>query len=88
MKLSDPISPPTDSTIPSAGSQVLLHGGTPLYGTNAPPAYDPLQRVTPIAIDRAGNVWVLNNWKNNFINDDNRNPVTMAWPSLWGWHRP
>ena len=74
MKLGDPISPSTGYTLPSAGSPVLLHDGTPLYGTNAPPAYDPLQRITQIAIDRAGNVWVLNNWKNNFLNDFARNP--------------
>lgn len=72
--LGDPISPSTGYTLPTAGSQVLLHNGTPLYGTNAPPAYDPLQRVTQIAIDRAGNLWALNNWKNNFINDDKKNP--------------
>jgi streptogramin lyase len=73
-KLGDPISPATGYTLPSAGSPVLLHNGTPLYGTNAPPAYEPLQRVTQIAIDRAGSLWALNNWKNKFIIDDKSNP--------------
>lgn len=72
--MGDPISPFTGYTVPSAGSQVLLHNGTPLYGTNAPPAYDPLQRLTVTAIDRAGNVWALNNWKNNFVVDFAENP--------------
>ena len=35
-KLGDPISPPTGYTVPSAGQQVLLHNGDPLYGL--PPA--------------------------------------------------
>ncbi|MBN8246506.1 MAG: hypothetical protein J0L84_03580 [Verrucomicrobia bacterium] len=74
LAMGDPISPSTGYTVPSAGSQVLLHNGTPLYGTNAPPAYDPLQRLTVTAIDRAGNLWALNNWKNNFVVDFAENP--------------
>lgn len=72
--LGDPISPDSGYTVLSAGSEVLLHNGTPLYGTNAPPSYDPMQRLTMTAIDRAGNLWALNNWKNNFLNDATRNP--------------
>jgi len=74
LNLGDPISPSSGYTLPTAGSQVLLHNGTPLYGTNAPPAYDPLQRLTVTGIDRAGNLWALNNWKNNFIVDFVENP--------------
>ncbi|MBX3734229.1 MAG: hypothetical protein KF791_16760 [Verrucomicrobiae bacterium] len=74
LRMGDPISPPTGYTVPTAGSQVLLHNGTPLYGTNAPPAYDPLQRLTVAGIDRAGNLWALNNWKNNFAVDFAENP--------------
>lgn len=74
LKMGDPISPPTGYTVPSAGSQVLLHNGTPLYGTNAPPAFEPLQRLTATVIDRAGNLWALNNWKNKFAVDFVENP--------------
>lgn len=65
-KTGDPISPQTGYTLPSAGSQVLLHNGEPLYGTNAPPSYSPLMRQTNCVIDQAGNVWAINNWKPNF----------------------
>jgi hypothetical protein len=60
--------------VPSAGAEVLLHEGTPLYGPDGPLAYDPLQRVTATGIDRAGNLWALNNWKNNFAIDVTANP--------------
>src|SRR5262249_16432085 len=33
----DPISPPTGYTLPSAGSEVLLHNGVPLYAYGHPP---------------------------------------------------
>ncbi len=74
LNLGDPISPATGYTVPSAGSEVLLHNGTPLYGTNGPVSYDPLQRNTASGIDRAGNLWVLNNWKNDFTIDLTENP--------------
>ncbi len=74
LNLGDPISPATGFTLPSAGSEVLLHNGTPLYGTNGPISYDPFQRSTASAIDRAGNIWVLNNWKNDFVIDTTSNP--------------
>src|SRR6266403_4475419 len=62
----DPISPPTGYTVPSAGSEVLLHNGDPLYGPGAPPSFSPLIRQTNCLIDQAGNVWALNNWKPSF----------------------
>jgi hypothetical protein len=62
-KLGDPISPATGYTVPSAGSEVLLHNGDPLYGPGAPPSFAPMMRQTKGGIDQAGNVWSLNNWK-------------------------
>ena len=63
-KLGDPISPATGYTVPSAGSEVLLHNGDPLYGPPpAPPSFAPMMRQTKAGIDQAGNVWSLNNWK-------------------------
>jgi hypothetical protein len=59
----DPISPSTGYTLPSAGQQVLLHNGDPLYGAGAPPSFSPLMRITGVVLDQAGNVWALNNWK-------------------------
>ncbi|HET8742988.1 MAG TPA: hypothetical protein VFM41_10225 [Gaiella sp.] len=73
-KLGDPISPPTGFTVPSAGSQVLLHNGEPLYGDHAPPSYIPMMRQTASVIDRAGNVWTINNYKPNFDVDATVNP--------------
>jgi len=66
----DGISPSTGYTVPSAGSPVLLHNGTPLYG--APPAplsFIPMMRQTALGIDQAGNIWSLNNWKPDFTID-------------------
>jgi hypothetical protein len=65
----DPISPPSGYTLPSAGAQVLLHNGEPLYGPHAPPSYTPLMRLTSVPIDRAGNIWATNNWKPDFDAD-------------------
>jgi hypothetical protein len=63
-KLGDPLSPATGYTVPSAGSEVLLHNGDPLYGPPpAPPSFAPMMRQTKAGIDQAGNVWSLNNWK-------------------------
>jgi hypothetical protein len=74
-KLGDPISPPTGYTVPSAGSQVLLHNGQPLYGRlPAPPSFAPMMRQTNVVIDQAGNVWSLNNWKPDFDIDVCCNP--------------
>jgi hypothetical protein len=51
------------------GDQVLLASGAPLYGPSKPPSFKPLTRATSANIDRAGNIWVANNWKPNTIND-------------------
>lgn len=73
-KTGDPISPSTGFTMPSAGSEVLLANGNPLYGPDAPPSFAPMMRQTASVIDRAGNVWSINNWKPNFNVDATRNP--------------
>jgi hypothetical protein len=65
----DPISPSTGYTVPSAGSEVLLHDGTPLYGYGqppGPPCFIPAMRCTDVNIDQAGNIWSINNWKPDF----------------------
>ena len=65
----EPISPDTGYTVPSAGSEVLLHNGVPLYGYGqppGPPCFIPMMRQTALAIDQAGNIWSINNWKPDF----------------------
>jgi len=65
----DPISPLTGYTVPSAGSEVLLHNGVPLYGYGQPPGpacFIPMMRQTAVGIDQAGNIWSLNNWKPDY----------------------
>jgi hypothetical protein len=57
------ISPSSGYSLPSAGSQVLLNSGTPLYGTGGPPSFLPLMRLTSVNTDMAGNIWAANNWK-------------------------
>lgn len=74
LKTGDPITPTTGYTVPSAGSQVLLNNGDPLYGPNAPAAYTPMQRSTSCKIDAAGNIWSVNNWKDLFFVDVTVNP--------------
>ena len=74
LAMGDPITPETGYTVPSAGSEVLFHNGQPLYGPNAPPTFDPMQRTTKTVIDSAGNLWAVNNWKNNFGIDNTINP--------------
>ena len=69
LQTGDPISPPTGYTLPSAGDQVLLHNGEPLYGPGGPPSFTPLMRITSVVIDRAGNIWATNNWKPDFAID-------------------
>ncbi len=66
-----PISPPSGYTLPSAGAPVLLSDGTPLSetGNGRQPAFTPLMRAVSAVPDRAGNVWVSNNWKPNFTAD-------------------
>ena len=73
-KPGDPISPDTGYPTPSAGSQVLLHNGDPLYGPGAPPSFAPMTRQTSSAIDQAGNVWTINNYKPDFTVDAVANP--------------
>jgi hypothetical protein len=73
-KLGDPISPATGYTVPSAGSEVLLHNGDPLYGPGSPPSFAPMMRQTKAGIDQAGNVWSVNNWKPNLDIDILFNP--------------
>jgi hypothetical protein len=70
----DAFSPTTGYTVPSAGSQVLPHDGTPLYGKNAPPSFAPMMRQTSCRVDAAGNMWTVNNWKPNFDVDLLINP--------------
>jgi streptogramin lyase len=70
----DPISPPTGYTVPTAGSEVLLHNGAPLYGQGEPPSFIPMMRQTSVVIDQAGNIWSLNNWKPDFDIDASLNP--------------
>ncbi len=60
--------------MPSAGSEVLLANGSPLYGPGEPPSFSPMMRQTASVIDRAGNVWTINNWKPNFVVDATSNP--------------
>ncbi len=69
-----PLSPDSGFTLPSAGSEVLLADGTPLYGKKKEPSYAPLMRSTGLSIDQAGNVWTVNNWKPRFITDVLSNP--------------
>ena len=73
-KVGDPISPPTGYTVPSAGSEVLLHNGNPLYGPGAQPSFIPMMRQTSVVIDQAGNIWSINNWKPDFDIDIASNP--------------
>jgi len=68
-----PITPSTGYTLPSGGDQVLLYSGEPLSGYGSIPNYSPLMRQTATAIDIAGNLWVLNNWK-PYIPQDSNNP--------------
>jgi hypothetical protein len=64
------LTPATGYTLPSAGDQVLLHNGDPLYGPYAEvQSYKPLMRMTAVVIDMAGNIWAINNWKPETIND-------------------
>jgi sugar lactone lactonase YvrE len=74
LQTGDGISPSSGYTLPSAGEEVLLHNGDPLYGMGQPPAYTPFMRVTGITIDQAGNVWAANNWKPKIDVDLTSNP--------------
>ncbi len=69
-----PLTPATGYTLPSAGEQVLLANGDPLYGPGQPPSFIPFMRCTGVQIDRAGNVWACNNWKPSLGVDATSNP--------------
>jgi hypothetical protein len=74
LKPGHPISPRTGYTLKSAGAEVLLANGEPLYGNNKGKCFCPLMRLTAVGIDQAGNIWALNNWKSSFANDLLKNP--------------
>ena len=74
LAMGDAISPATGYTVKTENDQVLLHDGTPLYGKNAPPSFEPLQRMTNTMVDSAGNLWCINNFKNDFVVDLAVNP--------------
>ena len=69
-----PISPATGYPVPSAGSEVPIHNGDPLYGADRPPSFVPMMRQTGVVIDQAGNIWSINNWKPDFDVDAAANP--------------
>jgi hypothetical protein len=70
-----PLSPATGFTLPSAGEEVLLSDGTPLSETGpGQPKYTPLMRAVSVIPDRAGNIWVSNNWKPSFLTNLQGNP--------------
>ncbi len=73
-KIGTPISPSTGYTLPTGGDQVLLADGTPLYGHGTKPNYQPLMRMVAAKIDKAGNIWVTNNWKPDLDIDLSSNP--------------
>ena len=74
LNVGDPLTPATGYTLLSAGAQVRLPNGQPLYGPGGPPSFSPLMRLTSVQIDQAGNVWAVNNWKPNFNIDVTSNP--------------
>ena len=78
MTMGDAISPDIGYRVETAGEEVLLADGTPLYGyeegVDAEPSYAPQMRSTSVQIDRAGNLWTFNNWKPPFIQDVTYNP--------------
>jgi hypothetical protein len=70
-----PLTPPSGYTLPSAGEPVLLSDGTRLDQTGpGQPTFTPMMRLVSIVPDRAGNIWVTNNWKPNFTNNVIANP--------------
>jgi hypothetical protein len=94
LAVGEAISPASGYTLPSAGSPVMLPDGKPLYEHGE--CYSPLMRMTNVAIDQAGNVWAINNWKPRFGTDfppGAGNPggdgivifVGLAKPPAWPW---
>jgi len=60
------LTPESGYTLPTAGDQVLLPNGDPLYGPNRPACTIPMMRTTGVTVDAAGNLWSCNNWKPDF----------------------
>lgn len=69
-------------TLPTGGAEVTLATGMPLYGNQTGPdgeplhlkSYEPLMRLTACNVDRAGNLWAMNNWKPSAEVDVKSNP--------------
>ncbi|MEM7038832.1 MAG: hypothetical protein AAF570_17760 [Bacteroidota bacterium] len=61
-------------TLPSGGAEVLLANWFPLYGIGEKSCYTPLMRMTSTRVDRAGNLWAINNWKPDAKIDLSDNP--------------
>jgi len=72
--------------LPTGGDEVTLANGFPLYGQivmsskpkgkgyKTPKCYQPLMLLTGSRIDKAGNLWTLNNFKPSFYLDLKTNP--------------
>jgi len=81
----DPLCPANGFTLRSAGSEVLLHDGTPLYGAESTKkCFIPMMRTTGLNIDAAGNVWTCNNWKPDFNSDWFGDPLEGTDPNPGG----
>ncbi len=75
-------------TVPTGGFEVMLRNGSPLYGNQQHPTkpdsgdttskrmrcYEPIMRLTSTSIDKAGNLWAMNNWKPSAYVDLKDNP--------------
>ena len=61
-------------TLKTGGASVMLANGFPLYGSDGPPSFEPLMRLTGSAFDDQGNLWSMNNWKPSIITDITGNP--------------
>ena len=68
-KAGEPLTPNSGYTLPTGGDPVTLPDGSPLYDDERQPCKSPLMRMTSVAIDQAGNVWAVNNWKPRFGTD-------------------
>lgn len=68
-KAGEPLTPKSGYTLPTGGDPVTLPDGSPLYDDERQPCKSPLMRMTSVAIDQAGNVWAVNNWKPRFGTD-------------------
>lgn len=60
--------------LPTGGDEIILANGIPLYGSNTKPSYESLMRSTGNRTDKAGNLWVVNNWKPALMDDFTHNP--------------